>query len=254
MVNKRKRAEKDNTRSWCSLCKLWIADNRAQREQHELGSKHKAALAQVVKDIAERNSARRKAHPESAPFMKDGEHGNNEGEQYRRTSAAEQMMERVVSAAWSAQHTEMAAVESHNLPQNGVVSVASASDGLPDDSVGRPVGDIANGAAGDVTTATVTDSSVIGSVTDAADDTAKQLTSVQNAPASSEQVDENGFPLPIDAIVGVWTVGEGREAFPSEAAVINNSGGGGTEKGNEEIKAQVFKKRRAASSKRKRRV
>lgn len=47
------------TRTWCKFCELWVADNRAQREQHENGARHKKELARKLKDIAQRNEQRR---------------------------------------------------------------------------------------------------------------------------------------------------------------------------------------------------
>lgn len=55
-----KRKRPDENRVWCNVCKIWLANNRAQREQHQAGSKHRTAQAQLIKDIANRNEERRK--------------------------------------------------------------------------------------------------------------------------------------------------------------------------------------------------
>lgn len=42
-------------RKWCKVCKVWIADNRVQREQHEQARKHREALQTLLKEIADKN-------------------------------------------------------------------------------------------------------------------------------------------------------------------------------------------------------
>eukprot|EP00177_Eucheuma_denticulatum_P004764 GFKZ01008657.1.p1 GENE.GFKZ01008657.1~~GFKZ01008657.1.p1 ORF type:complete len:283 (-),score=36.94 GFKZ01008657.1:1131-1871(-) len=49
------------SRRWCKVCKIWLADNRIQREQHEQGPKHKAALQALLAEIAARNEKKAKA-------------------------------------------------------------------------------------------------------------------------------------------------------------------------------------------------
>lgn len=53
------------TRYFCKACKLWIADNRAQREQHNRGSKHRAAVNAQLADIARRNAEKARADAEN---------------------------------------------------------------------------------------------------------------------------------------------------------------------------------------------
>lgn len=52
---------------YCKACKVYIADNKSQRLQHEMGAKHKAAAAAQIADIAKRNKeAAAKAKQEQA--------------------------------------------------------------------------------------------------------------------------------------------------------------------------------------------
>jgi U1 zinc finger len=59
MGNKRRDVD-DETRHYCKPCALWLANNRAQRDQHERGTKHKAAVVAMLADIALRNAEKRK--------------------------------------------------------------------------------------------------------------------------------------------------------------------------------------------------
>jgi U1 zinc finger len=58
MGNKRQGVD-DETRHYCKPCALWLANNRAQRDLHERGTKHKAAVAAMLADIAQRNAEKR---------------------------------------------------------------------------------------------------------------------------------------------------------------------------------------------------
>lgn len=57
MSSTRRRAPAPSTgdRYYCRACELYIADNRAQRLQHEGGARHAAAAAALVAGIARRN-------------------------------------------------------------------------------------------------------------------------------------------------------------------------------------------------------
>jgi hypothetical protein len=46
------------TRYFCKPCKIWIADNKAQRDQHERGVRHKTASDTMLEEIARRNKER----------------------------------------------------------------------------------------------------------------------------------------------------------------------------------------------------
>lgn len=47
------------TSKYCTICRTWIADNKAQRAQHENGQKHKGNLSKLLKEIARKNDRRR---------------------------------------------------------------------------------------------------------------------------------------------------------------------------------------------------
>lgn len=70
---------------------MWIADNRAQRDQHEMGSKHKAAQAKLIKDIARKNESARVSKTESPEIS------SPKNSPVRKQSAAEQLLEHAVS-------------------------------------------------------------------------------------------------------------------------------------------------------------
>jgi U1 zinc finger len=53
------------TRHYCKACKIWIADNKAQRDQHERGARHKTASEMMLEDIARRNKERAQAEATS---------------------------------------------------------------------------------------------------------------------------------------------------------------------------------------------
>jgi hypothetical protein len=53
------------TRHYCQACKIWIADNKAQRDQHERGARHKTASEVMLEDIARRNKERAQAEAAS---------------------------------------------------------------------------------------------------------------------------------------------------------------------------------------------
>jgi WW domain-binding protein 4 len=42
---------KSNKKIYCELCKSWYADNRAQREHHETGMKHKNAILSKIRQV-----------------------------------------------------------------------------------------------------------------------------------------------------------------------------------------------------------
>jgi U1 zinc finger len=52
---RQKQVPSSGDKYYCKACKLYIADNRAQRLQHEGGAKHQAASAALVADISRRN-------------------------------------------------------------------------------------------------------------------------------------------------------------------------------------------------------
>lgn len=87
---KRKRTQSSN-QTWCNVCKMWIADNRAQRDQHEMGSKHKAAQAKLIKDIARKNESARVSKTESPEIS------SPKNSPVRKQCAAEQLLEHAVS-------------------------------------------------------------------------------------------------------------------------------------------------------------
>lgn len=226
---KRKRADNDTTRTWCNVCKIWIADNRAQRQQHESGSKHKAVLAKLVKDISHRNAAQRKLLPEKEPNAsnvdKTGSAAGTKTKSQQATdqrTAAQQLMDTAVSGMWCAQ------------------SVASArlkdSEETPDTLTKRDNGDLAV---------------VSDDVHDVNDETQQRSVTVVAAALATEQVDENGFPLPASSVFGAWTsVGGDRNS------VQETEGSEGVAHEEDAVKSEghIFKKRRAASTKRKRRT
>lgn len=43
-------------RDWCKICRVWIADNKAQRQQHEQAKKHCEALRALLAEIARKNN------------------------------------------------------------------------------------------------------------------------------------------------------------------------------------------------------
>lgn len=45
----------EGNRRWCKICNVWIADNKAQREQHEQAKKHRDALKALLAEIARKN-------------------------------------------------------------------------------------------------------------------------------------------------------------------------------------------------------
>lgn len=94
---KRKRTQSVN-QTWCSVCKLWIADNRAQRDQHEMGTKHKAAQAQLIKDIAWKNKSTRISEPDLSEISPV------ETTTVRKQSAVEQLLEHAVSGNFQTQN------------------------------------------------------------------------------------------------------------------------------------------------------
>jgi hypothetical protein len=55
----------DQTRYFCKACKIWIANNKSQRDQHERGVRHKAASDAMLEEIARRNKERAKAEAAS---------------------------------------------------------------------------------------------------------------------------------------------------------------------------------------------
>lgn len=87
---KRKRTQSSG-QTWCNVCKIWIADNRAQRDQHETGSKHKAAQAKLIKDIAVKNEMARASEQKTPTASSAAD--STVGKQ----SAAEQLLESAVS-------------------------------------------------------------------------------------------------------------------------------------------------------------
>lgn len=103
---KRKRTQSTN-QTWCSVCKLWVADNRAQRDQHESGSKHKAAQAQLIKDIAQKNEKIRAARPATTEELPGSTY------ERRKQSVTEQMLECAVAINWNNQASSHAG---HALP------------------------------------------------------------------------------------------------------------------------------------------
>lgn len=48
-----------SSRAWCKVCRVWLADNKIQRQQHEQASKHREALNTLLADIARRNGRKR---------------------------------------------------------------------------------------------------------------------------------------------------------------------------------------------------
>lgn len=93
-----KRNRQEETRTWCSICNLWIADNRVQREQHESGTRHKTAYAKLIKDISKRNDERRAAGKALAATRTAPSDTSPS-----KTGSVHQLLEHAVSSAGGAQ-------------------------------------------------------------------------------------------------------------------------------------------------------
>lgn len=96
-----------SARYYCKACKLWIADNRAQRDQHNRGAKHKAAVNAQLEDIARRNAEKSRAKAENrariATIEALAQHNNASGTglvptYYPASSSRADLLERVASA------------------------------------------------------------------------------------------------------------------------------------------------------------
>lgn len=96
-----KRKRQEETRTWCNVCNLWIADNRLQREQHEFGTRHTTAYAKLIKDIAEKNKARRSA--EQRKSSSSASAGIQTAGASYKSSAAFQFLEKAFASAQGAQ-------------------------------------------------------------------------------------------------------------------------------------------------------
>lgn len=86
---------------------MWIADNRAQRDQHERGAKHKAAVAKLLNEIAEKNKEKARVEAETRAQVAEIEAraaGSVDGHSHALTSAASvqldraQLLEQIASA------------------------------------------------------------------------------------------------------------------------------------------------------------
>lgn len=86
-----KRKWNDENRNLCKTCNIWITNNKAQRDQHEAGSKHKTAQAKLIKDIAAKNELRRKEELSAAKV-----HASNNLPQH---GAAHKLLEHAMKSA-----------------------------------------------------------------------------------------------------------------------------------------------------------
>ncbi|KAI0567440.1 Zinc finger C2H2 domain containing protein [Gracilaria domingensis] len=59
MPPKTKQSRRQQTQTLCKICNIWIADNKAQRDQHESGAKHIANRQRLLREIADRNEKER---------------------------------------------------------------------------------------------------------------------------------------------------------------------------------------------------
>lgn len=109
----------------CSICNIWIADNRAQREQHESGQKHKTAKVRLLKEIAKKNASHRSERPEAVA-----------------RAAAQQLLEHVAKSVDDSVRKRIEATEENerdvkNRDVRGVSEVIGADQAV--DQHGYPV-------------------------------------------------------------------------------------------------------------------
>lgn len=118
-------------RRLCKFCKIWIADNRIQIQQHEQAKKHKEAVKALLKEIADKNEKREKEQVINGP---------NIGGTYvteRASTAAVQLLESAIgtSVKGTIRAPKINTTRSqHNADSNGVSQGADESldaDGYP---------------------------------------------------------------------------------------------------------------------------
>lgn len=91
-MKRKRQGNNGETRVLCKICNLWISNNRAQRDQHESGSKHKAAQAKVIKDIGEKNEVQRQKEQREQQLV------NRQEPHYQNGNASSQLLHFAMSS------------------------------------------------------------------------------------------------------------------------------------------------------------
>lgn len=210
-----KRKWDDENRFLCKVCNLWIANNKAQRDQHESGSKHKAAQANLIKEIAKKNALRQKENEADAP------RGVN-----KQQHGASQLLE----------HAMKAMGNPLELNATGTVSINSETFRHDTQSVELPSQDGDHHPIGYSETHASANDRTNPSSTGVA-----HASSNDNdiANADGNNVDENDleYPLPADEVLGEWVTVEEEEEVAKPMHSVNPSVRiGSTEEGDITVK------------------
>lgn len=115
-----------SNQKWCSTCSIWIADNKAQREQHENGTRHKNNLAKQLREIAEKNEEARRVEQKLQRFSGEGRSSGR---------AVQELLEK----AYGSRETEKVFIEKDDRNPEEAEKTAELVDGngypLPADEV-----------------------------------------------------------------------------------------------------------------------
>lgn len=214
-----KRKWDDENRFLCKVCNLWIANNKAQRDQHESGSKHKAAQANLIKEIAKKNALREKEGEADAPRDNKQQHG------------ASQLLEHAMRAMENS--PEAKATSTSTNSQKFRYDIQSVEPRSQD--ADHPIGHSkaytnANDKANPSTSFNINISA----------NTVAHVSSDDNDTANADgDVNENEleYPLPADEVLGEWvTVEEEAEVAKPMHSLSSSVRIGSTEEGDTGLK------------------
>lgn len=211
-----KRKWDDENRFLCKVCNLWIANNKAQRDQHESGAKHKAAQANLIKQIAQKNALREKESEARAPRDIKQQHG------------AGQLLEHALRAVGKPLDANVTAtgISSHGF-RNDTQSVEPLPQHGDDQTTHSKAHSDANDKADTSATLNINSSP----------DTVAHMNNNGNVTANADCIlieNESDYPLPADQVLGEWVTVEEEEEVAKPTKPIhslNSSAIGSTEEG-----------------------